>query len=78
MLSIFLLAQLIVNILWSAAFFGLRSPRAGVIAIAILLLLILATNNKVLGHFQGGSLIHGAFVIWVSFAAFISITLFSN
>ncbi len=36
-------AQLILNVLWSAAFFGLRSPLAGLIDIFILWILIVIT-----------------------------------
>ena len=39
-------AQLCVNILWSAAFFGIKSPLAGLIVIVLLWIMILLTIIK--------------------------------
>ena len=46
-LAVFYL-QLIVNVGWSAAFFGLQSPLLGLVVIAILLALILVTIRRFL------------------------------
>ena len=61
--------QLVLNILWSVVFFGLRAPFGGVLTIILLWLVILAT---IILFFQvsavaGGLLI--PYIIWVSIAA---------
>ena len=40
---IFFSAQLIINLLWSVIFFGMRSPAGGLVAILVLLVLIVLT-----------------------------------
>jgi benzodiazapine receptor len=72
----FFAAQLIVNILWSAAFFGLRSPQAGMIVIAILLLLILATIIKFWSISKEAALFMVPYLIWVSFASYLTYVIF--
>jgi benzodiazapine receptor len=70
-LAVFVL-QLAVNVSWSAAFFGLRSPLAGLDVIVILWALIALTIRK----FWAISRIAGAlllpYIIWVSFAAVLN------
>lgn len=65
-------AQLFFNILWSAAFFGLKSPIAGLIDISILWILILFTilNFMKLSRTAGFLLI--PYLLWVSFAAVLN------
>jgi benzodiazapine receptor len=65
-------AQLIVNVLWSGAFFGLRSPFAGMIAIAILWALILLTIAKFWPISRTAALLLVPYILWVSFAAFLN------
>jgi len=62
-------AQLILNVLWSAVFFGLRSLLAGLIVIAILWVAILLTilNSHKISTTAGLLLI--PYILWVSIAA---------
>jgi len=65
--------QLIINILWSVVFFGLKSPLAGVITIIILWFAILLTlitffkNSNV----AGGLLV--PYIVWVSIATYLNV-----
>lgn len=65
-------AQLIFNVLWSAAFFGLRSPLAGLIEICILWILILLTIMKFMEISRTAGLLLIPYIFWVSFAAVIN------
>ncbi|HSD57981.1 MAG TPA: TspO/MBR family protein [Methanotrichaceae archaeon] len=68
-------AQLIVNVLWSGAFFGLRSPSAGIIAIAVLWALILLTIVKFWPISRAAALLLVPYILWVSFAAFLNFSI---
>jgi benzodiazapine receptor len=68
-------AQLIVNILWSLAFFGLKSPLAGIVVIVVLWTLILLTVIKFLPLSKAAALLLVPYILWVSFAAFLNITI---
>jgi len=72
-LTIFI-AQLIVNVLWSGAFFGLRSPLAGMIVIIILWAFILLTIIKFWPISVPSALLLVPYILWVSFAAFLNFT----
>ncbi|UCG10776.1 MAG: tryptophan-rich sensory protein [Dehalococcoidia bacterium] len=67
--------QLILNALWSVAFFGLKSPLAGFIVIALLWVAILFTILR----FFRLSAVAGAlmlpYILWVSFAAALNIAI---
>ena len=65
-------AQLVLNILWSVAFFGLRSPILGLVEIIILWIAILATilTFKKLSKTAAYLLI--PYILWVSYAAFLN------
>jgi tryptophan-rich sensory protein len=65
-------AQFAVNILWSGAFFGLRSPQAGLVVIALLWILILLTMIKFWPVSKGASLLMIPYIAWVSFAAYLN------
>lgn len=65
-------AQLIVNVLWSAAFFGLKSPFDGMIVIAILWALILITTFRFWQINRTAALLLVPYILWVSFAAFLN------
>lgn len=65
-------AQLVVNVLWSAAFFGLRSPLAGIIVIAILWTLVLITILRFWPIDRTAALLLVPYILWVSFAAFLN------
>jgi len=66
------IAQLIFNILWSAAFFGMRSSISGLVVIAILWILILITIIKFLPINRTAALLLIPYIIWVSFAAYLN------
>ena len=68
------IAQLVVNVLWSAAFFGLRSPLAGFIVIIILWVLILLTIIKFWPISGTAALLLAPYILWVSFASFLNFT----
>lgn len=70
-LAVFAL-QLTVNVSWSAAFFGFRSPLAG-LAVILILWGLIALNIQ---RFRGISRTAGAllipYILWVSFAAILN------
>jgi tryptophan-rich sensory protein len=68
--------QLILNALWSAAFFGLRSPLAGLIVIVILWLAILLTIFRFLDISTAAGLLLVPYILWVSFAAVLNLSIF--
>ena len=72
---IFFFVQLILNVLWSLAFFGLRLPLLGLVDIILLWIAILLTLQTFLkvSKFAGVLLI--PYLLWVSFAALLNFTL---
>jgi len=72
---IFFFVQLILNIFWSVAFFGLRSPLLGLIDIMFLWIAILLTilNFFKVSKFAGALLI--PYLLWVSFATLLNFSL---
>lgn len=68
-------AQLVVNILWSAAFFGMRSPIAGLVVIIVLWIMILLTVFKFWPVSRNAALLLVPYIIWVSFAAYLNYSL---
>ncbi len=68
----FFSVQLILNVLWSAAFFGLRSPFLGLIDIFLLWIAILLTIQVFfkISKLVGGLLI--PYFFWVSFAVLLN------
>ena len=65
-------AQFAVNILWSAAFFGLRSPLAGLMVIALLWILILLNIYRFYPLSKEAALLLVPYLVWVSFAALLN------
>ena len=65
-------AQLVFNILWSAAFFGLQSPKAGLAVIAMLWILILLTIYRFYPLSREAALLLVPYIAWVSFAAILN------
>jgi tryptophan-rich sensory protein len=65
----FFSAQLIVNVLWSVAFFGMRSPISGLVVIALLWVLILITIIKFWPKNRTAALLLIPYIVWVSIAA---------
>lgn len=70
-LAVFAL-QLAVNVTWSAAFFGLRSPLAGLVVIALLWALIALNIQKFREVSQTAAALLLPYIIWVSFAAVLN------
>jgi tryptophan-rich sensory protein len=71
------LIQLVLNTLWSAAFFGATSPLAGLIVIVALWLAILATIAVFLRVSLGAGLLLIPYISWVSFAAVLNWSIYS-
>jgi tryptophan-rich sensory protein len=67
---------LIINAFWSVAFFGLRSPIAGLIVIIILWIAILLTilSSAKISITAGILLI--PYILWVSFASILNATIY--
>ena len=75
MTLIFFLIQLILNILWSVAFFGLRSPLLGLIDIILLWGAILLTIQHCLRVSRMAGFLLLPYIIWVSFAVGLNFSL---
>ena len=71
----FFFVQLILNVLWSLAFFGLRLPLLGLMDIILLWIAILLTIQNFLkvSKFAGVLLI--PYLLWVGFAALLNFSL---
>lgn len=67
--------QLILNALWSVAFFGLKSPLAGVIVIALLWVAILLTILRFFRLSAAAGVLLLPYILWVSFAAALNIAI---
>ena len=65
-------AQFAFNILWSAAFFGLRSPLAGLVVIGLLWILILLNIYRFYPLSKEAALLLVPYLAWVSFAALLN------
>jgi tryptophan-rich sensory protein len=72
---IFFVIQLFFNMLWSAAFFGMRSPLLGLIDIIILLGLIYATIRFFYHVSPLSSYLLIPYALWVSFATILNISI---
>jgi tryptophan-rich sensory protein len=71
----FFAAQLIVNVLWSVAFFGMRSPISGLVVIAFLWVLILITIIKFGPINRTAALLLIPYIVWVSIAAYLNFSI---
>lgn len=68
--------QLVLNALWSFAFFGARSPLAGAVVIAALWIAILA-NIVVFSRVSSwAALLLVPYILWVSFAAVLNFSIY--
>ena len=65
-------SQLIFNILWSVLFFGLRSPLAGFIDIAVLWIAIALTIFYFLQVSKTAGVLLLPYIVWVSFASMLN------
>lgn len=66
---IFFLVQLVLNALWSVAFFGLQSPLGGIIVIVLLWAAILLTILKFFRISTAAGALLIPYIAWVTFAA---------
>jgi translocator protein len=69
-------AQLALNVLWSALFFGMRSPLLGLMEIGILWLAIAATIVLFRRTSKTAAWLMIPYIAWVSFAAFLNYSLY--
>jgi len=69
--------QLILNALWSVAFFGFQSPLAGLVVISVLWIAILLTILKFLKVSRPAGLLLLPYILWVSFAALLNTSIFA-
>lgn len=69
---IFFFAQLILNTLWSIAFFGLKSPLLGLIDIVLLWMAILLTILNFLKVSKVAGWLLLPYLLWVSFATILN------
>ena len=67
--------QLVLNALWSVAFFGFRSPLLGLMEIIILWIAILATILSFKNVSRTAAYLLIPYILWVSFAAFVNFSI---
>ena len=67
--------QLVLNALWSVAFFGLESPLYGVIVIATLWVAILLTILKFFKVSSVAAVLLLPYILWVTFAAALNVSI---
>ena len=67
--------QLILNVLWSFMFFGLRSPLAGLIEISILSVALLFTIQSFLQISRIAGLLLIPYFLWVAFASGLNLSI---
>ena len=72
---IFFFVQLILNILWSIVFFGLRSPLLGLADIVLLWIAILLTIFHFLKVSKFSGVLLFPYFVWVSFATLLNFSL---
>jgi tryptophan-rich sensory protein len=65
-------AQLVVNTLWSIIFFGLRSPLAALITIAVLIVLVAATILKFYAVSRPAGWLLVPYLCWGCFASVLN------
>lgn len=71
----FFFAQLILNLLWSIFFFGLKSPPAAFLTILILLTFIILTMKEFRKISKLASYLLAPYVAWVSFASLLNLAI---
>jgi benzodiazapine receptor len=74
-LSIFIV-QLLLNVLWSVVFFGLKSPVGGLVVIVLLWIAVLATIIRFRKVSEIASMLLIPYILWVTFAAILNFALF--
>jgi len=73
---IIFIIQLILNTFWSVAFFGLRSPIAGLIVIIILWIAILLTILSFAKVSMTAGILLIPYILWVSFASILNASIY--
>jgi benzodiazapine receptor len=68
--------QLVLNVFWSIAFFGLRSPVAGLIVIVALWIAIFVTILRFRKVSELAGMLLIPYIVWVTFAAILNLSLF--
>jgi benzodiazapine receptor len=68
-------AQLVLNVLWSALFFGARSPVAALVDIVALWLGILASIILFARVSKAGAVLMVPYLLWVSFATALNVAI---
>jgi len=74
---LFFTVQLVLNILWSILFFGLKSPLGAFIEIIILWFAILLTIIKFFKVSKPAGLLLLPYILWVSFAALLNFSIWN-
>ena len=75
MAMLFFLVQLVLNGLWSPAFFGMRSPLAGAVVIVLLWVAIILTIWKLYPLSIPAAVLLVPYLLWVSYAAALNISI---
>lgn len=70
--SIFFIAQLVLNFIWTPVFFGLRSPLLGLIVIVGMWILIVMTIRKFYPLSKLAAYLLIPYLLWVSFATLLN------
>ncbi len=68
--------QLLLNVLWSAAFFGMRSPAGGLVVIVALWLVILAAIIQFGRVSDLASFLLIPYLLWVTFASILNLSIY--
>lgn len=68
--------QLILNTLWSVAFFGAKSPLAGAVVIVALWVAILANVVVFAGISRWAAVLIVPYILWVTFAAVLNFSIY--
>lgn len=72
---LFFFVQLALNVFWSAAFFGLRTPLLGLVDIVLLWIAILFTILRFLKVSKFAGVLLLPYLLWVSFATLLNFSL---
>lgn len=68
--------QLILNAIWSPAFFGLRSPLAGLVVILLLLVAIVFTIQRFARVSATAAVLLAPYLVWVGFATVLNAAIY--
>lgn len=71
------LAQLVLNVSWSVAFFGLHSIPAGLVIIILLWAVIASTMVSFIRITRAAGILLAPYLFWVSFAAVLNLALYN-